>query len=392
MLINYYLPGYKTGGPVRSISNLVEWLGDEIEFLILTADHDAGMSDPYPNIRSGVWNQVGKAKVRYLTREELKVSRFSQIINAIKFDLFYIDSLLASTSIRALILRRFAMLLDKPIILSPRGHLGAGALRQKWVKKYSFLIVARFLRLYARLNWHATSEQEKREIIHNFGQETAHRISVAPNLPIPGAQHITETRPSKRSNSLRIVFLSRISRKKNLHFAIESMQGLKGRIDFDIYGPLEDEDYWKECQESIKKLPVNVNVQYRGTVSFDHVTNVLSQYHLFYLPTLHENYGHVIFEALSAGCPVLISDQTPWKDLEIYGAGWAVPLADIENFKSIIDVLVSMSEDDFEAVSARVLEYVQLYLGSSPILEQTRAMFSNAAANLTFIFGFLPVL
>jgi len=78
---------------------------------------------------------------------------------------------------------------------------------------------------------------------------------------------------------------------------------------------------------------------------------------------------------------VLISDQTPWKDLEIYGAGWAVPLADIENFKSIIDVLVSMSEDDFEAVSARVLEYVQLYLGSSPILEQTRAMFSNAAAN-----------
>ncbi|MBK8032150.1 MAG: hypothetical protein IPK17_22260 [Chloroflexi bacterium] len=67
ILIGHYLPGTLTGGPVRSVANLVDWLGDEFDFRILTADRDQGDSAPYPQVRAGEWYSVGKAHVRYLT-------------------------------------------------------------------------------------------------------------------------------------------------------------------------------------------------------------------------------------------------------------------------------------------------------------------------------------
>ena len=61
-----YLPGYKDGGPVRSIKNLTDRLGNEYDFRILTCDRDHGDKAPYPGTRYGEWNSVGKAKVRYV--------------------------------------------------------------------------------------------------------------------------------------------------------------------------------------------------------------------------------------------------------------------------------------------------------------------------------------
>ena len=37
---------------------------------------------------------------------------------------------------------------------------------------------------------------------------------------------------------------------------------------------------------------------------------------MFYFYLQHENFGHVIVESWQNGCPVLISENTPWKNLE----------------------------------------------------------------------------
>src|SRR3546814_13762415 len=42
-----YLPGYRSGGPLQSIANLVSRLGDEFDFRIITADRDLGNTSPY---------------------------------------------------------------------------------------------------------------------------------------------------------------------------------------------------------------------------------------------------------------------------------------------------------------------------------------------------------
>jgi glycosyltransferase involved in cell wall biosynthesis len=47
------------------------------------------------------------------------------------------------------------------------------------------------------------------------------------------------------------------------------------------------------------------------------------------LPTYNENFGYVILEALLAGCPVILSDQPPWRDLEARQVGWTIPLASL---------------------------------------------------------------
>ena len=54
-------------------------------------------------------------------------------------------------------------------------------------------------------------------------------------------------------------------------------------------------------------------------------------------PTGGENYGYTIVESLLQGTPILLSDKTPWNDLEQNGWGWNVPLEDIEGFKEKIE-------------------------------------------------------
>ena len=40
--IGSYLPGYKAGGPIRSVANLIDALGDDFEFRVVTSDKDLG--------------------------------------------------------------------------------------------------------------------------------------------------------------------------------------------------------------------------------------------------------------------------------------------------------------------------------------------------------------
>ena len=62
----HYLPGEKSGGPARSIANLIDALGDDCSFSLVTSDRDLGSATPYENVRVGEWTRVGKGRVLYL--------------------------------------------------------------------------------------------------------------------------------------------------------------------------------------------------------------------------------------------------------------------------------------------------------------------------------------
>ena len=75
------------------------------------------------------------------------------------------------------------------------------------------------------------------------------------------------------------------------------------------------------------------------------------------LPTLGENFGHVISEALVGGCPVIISDQTPWRDLEKEQVGWDIDLNDEVSFVNAIQYCINLDHDQYTLISKRAFVY-----------------------------------
>lgn len=381
ILMSFYLPGYKGGGPIRTIASMVDILGDGFDFRIVALDRDLGSDEPYPGIRIGEWQQVGKAQVMYVAPGALTFTFLRHLINSTLHDVLYLNSCFSTRdTIMPLLLRRFGLIHCPVTIVAPRGEFSKGALIMKYYKKNIYLWAAKLLGLYRNITWQASSLHEKEDILTIFDQTRLNAevssIAIAPNLSQPGKSAEGFERGSKNPGSLNAVFVSRLSPMKNLAGALSMLGGLKGEVVFDIYGPLEDMVYWEKCQNIIKKLPASVRVQYRGMISHDKVAEVFQSYDLFLFPTLGENFGHVIIEALVAGCPILISDQTPWRDLEAAGVGWDIPLDQPEKFTTILQQCVEMDNAGIQQLSQRAMEYGLLKAMDAEVVQQNRELFA----------------
>ncbi len=196
----------------------------------------------------------------------------------------------------------------------------------------------------------------------------------------PGTGERGETREPKPRGSLSIAFLSRISRKKNLDYAIRALAEVEGHLRFDIYGPVEDRDYWEECLRLISGLSEWIQVTYLGAVPHEDVARVLGAHDLFLFPTKGENYGHVIREALMAGCPVVLSDQTPWRGLQELGVGWDLPLDDLPGFRSAIQACVDMDPDAFSRLSSNADAFGKAFGQEDAMVKPSRDLFNRALA------------
>lgn len=371
---DYYLPGYKGGGTPRTLSSVVEWLGDEFCFKIITSDRDFGSPEPYAGIAADSWQRLGKSGVLYLPPNGLSLRKMSGLIRTTDYEVLYLNSFFSPDfTIKPLLLRRLGLIPKKPVILAPRGEFSTGALEIKWRKKKAYLALAKIMGLYHDVVWQASSEYEERDIRRWFGERVS--IETAPDLVTPLSEQ-EPCRYRKIPGRLRVAFLSRISRMKNLDGALEMFGSVRGEVRLDIYGPIEDRKYWDRCQEHIDKLPENICVRYGGEVAPHEVIDVLSKYDLFFLPTLGENFGHVVLEALLAGCPVLISDQTPWRDLQDRGAGWDLPLDRSDEFQSVLQQFVEMGNDIHQTHSRHARAFGVSQAQDQALVEKSRNLFS----------------
>lgn len=353
--VSYYLPGYKSGGSTRTIANLVHHLSDEFEFWVVTRDRDLGDSEAFCNVTLNVWHQVGKGHVLYVARGSETVLFFKALIKETPHDILYLNSFFDENfTVKPLLGRRLSKrLAQKPVILAPRGELSLSALSLKKGKKKLGIAVAKLLGLYDAVTFHASTELECGDIAAALGLDKD-QILIAIDLPMPSGDAGNIISSNKQSNVgvVQIVFLSRIAPIKNLDVALEILGLVKRKVQFDIYGPIEDASYWADCLRAISALPENISVKYRGAIHYAQAQEIFAQYDIFLFPTRGENYGHVIAESLSAGTPVLISDQTPWKNMEMDGLGWDLELksrgafaAKIESFSlSAVDRGISARE------------------------------------------------
>jgi glycosyltransferase involved in cell wall biosynthesis len=370
---DHYLPGYKGGGPARTLSNLVNQLGNEFNFKIITADRDRGESESYAELDAESWQTSYGAEVFYISSDNPSLRKLRSVIRNTAYDLIYLNSFFSPTfTIKPLLLWRLRLIPRKPVILAPRGEFSPGALTLKKYKKRAYLALVRLAGIYQDVIWQASSEYEKKDIHRWFGSKVP--IMIAPNLPSPTLDHEPH-RVDKPVGELRVVFLSRISRMKNLDGALDMLRELKGKVQFNIYGPLEGKDYWVKCQKLITTLSPNIQVEYKGPVPPERVADVLADHDLLLLPTLGENFGHVILESLLAGCPVLVSDRTPWRGLQEKGVGWDLPLEQPERFRAALQRCVDMGAQEHREWSHRAFEFGMQRVHQQSVLEQNRALF-----------------
>ena len=210
-----YLPGFKAGGPIRSVSGMVDVLGDEFDFRVVTLDRDLGDTRPYPGIVRGKWLPVGKAQVIYLASETVRLDILRRIIGETPHDVAYLcggfDPIFA---LRVLLLRRLGLVRMPSVFVAARRVL-PGALRIKTLKKALFLALARQIGLYNGITWHVSTKFEKSDVRKALGLwgRVFSAVDIS-NIVAPACSSPLQQR--KLSNRLQVVFLSRISPKKNL--------------------------------------------------------------------------------------------------------------------------------------------------------------------------------
>lgn len=378
VLLDFYLPGYKSGGPLRTIENTVNHLGDRFNFWILTRDRDATDTAPYPGVLINAWNKVGKAMVYYAAPGTLTGTIIRRLVADVMPDVLYLNSFFSNLTIRTLGLRRIGMLPPVPVVLAPRGEFSPGALRLKAAKKQAYLAVALRAGLYRRLIWQASSEIERDDIRRVVGEHVV--VKVAPNIAPPVTVHSVQPdqTPTKQPGMARFVFLSRVAEKKNLDQLLGWLPQVRGQATLDIYGPIREPDYWRHCQGLIAQMPSNVHVDYAGSLPHDQVAATLASHHFFVLPTLGENFGHAILEALAAGCPVVISDQTPWRQLAQRRAGWDLPLGQDEQWRTTLQQCIDMDEATYRGWSAAARAFGREYIASAETVRATATLFEDA--------------
>lgn len=352
ILIDWFLPGVKGGGPVRSVYSIVELLKDSYEFYIITSSFDLGAEKPYPNITPGELFLRDGVHYYYSKTRRLPGKELKHLLKIIEPDLIYLNSFWSYTfSIQVLLMKKMGIIRPQ-LLLAPRGMLGSGALTLKARKKKLFISLARLLGLHSGVIFHATQHHEASNIKKLFPDA---RIMMAPNVNSASRR---ENISVKKKGEVQAFFLSRISRVKNLHYALDVLRQLPGhlRVEYDIFGNIEDTQYWEECLRLISQMPDHIKVRYKGELPFHQVQETICQYQLLFLPTLNENFGHSIVESLSCGCMILISDQTPWTDIK-YG-GFALPLSHQKNFMDALQQCAAMNEAEFREQSTQAIEYI----------------------------------
>lgn len=372
VFIDWFLPGDKAGGPVRSCANLIDHLGKEFNFSVVTRDTDYTEQKPMVGIKSNAWNILPDGKrVYYISSDQLNKATIAKLLREEKYDVVYLNGIW-SQPFTAWPLKELKKLNNNiRKVVAARGMLAPSALAIKSAKKKLFLKLANWRNYFGDVIFHATTEKESQEIKNAFGKNA--EVIVAGNLP---RKILAKSeRRKKDPGGLRIINVARIAPEKNTSYAIEILANIKSPVVADFYGSVYDDKYWNACKEMAKQLPPNVQLNFHGSLPSENIFTKLSDYDLMFMPTRGENFGHIILESLQAGTPVIISDQTPWKNLEAENAGWDLALNSPWDFVKMIERVAQMDEVEFSRWSDGAGKLGKKYSEDLKLIEANRKLF-----------------
>lgn len=208
-------------------------------------------------------------------------------------------------------------------VLSPRGMLAPAALRFSRRQKQIVWWLAQRRAVERATCLHATSRQECEEL-----RALGHRnpVAIVPNgIDLPAAPDVATGKARRDHRSRTLLHLGRIHPKKGIDRLVEAWGRLEPRFkdwQLRIVGPSEG-GHGESLAARAAALGLS-RVTFENAVFGGAKDAAYQQADLFVLPTLNENFGIVVAEALANGTPVICSKGAPWAGLDEEGAGWWV--------------------------------------------------------------------
>lgn len=300
------------GGPARSVTSLCRALDQLGATTTLVTAHPPGKNLPFAvpeDLRETAEGPRRRQRFRATVEEALREGR-PVVAHDHGIWLPTNHSVAASS-------RRLGV----PRVVSPRGMLDPWALRWHGTrKKLAWMLYQR--RDLQRVDLlHATSSAEAEGF---RAQGLRAPIVIVPNgVRVPG--QVAEP-PMGGAEPRVLLFLSRVHPKKGLLHLVEAWAGLDAAgWELWIAGP-DEQGHEADVRSALERASRSTTspVRFLGPVTDAKRDELLARCEAFVLPTLSENFGQVVAEALAAGRPVLTTRAAPWAGLEDHGAGWWV--------------------------------------------------------------------
>ena len=303
-----------------------------------------------------VWWVGDDARLPCHERVNVIETRYSGLRPLVRPDVVHIHSLWVSIAHQGC---RFARKYRIPYVYSTHGMLTPWALRQKWWKKAPAMVLYQYWDLQKASVLHATAPSES---------DAFRRLRLAPSTQViplgteiprsrsVSAEHCEEPvgfTPTPKADSPQtrtVLFLSRIHPVKGLPYLIDAWaeltQDLRNSRSYNsdgsgpynwrliIAGP-DSEGHKAELISAartrglvlsdisddfdIRRLDEpqqRADVLFTGPVYGSEKDQLYELSNLFVLPTLSENFGAVVADALGHGLPVITTKGAPWSELE----------------------------------------------------------------------------
>jgi glycosyltransferase involved in cell wall biosynthesis len=323
-----YAPGWRYGGPIRSVRGLSAALvraGARVTVLTTQRDEDVVLDVPTDRAV-----ELDGASVHYLATRGAPRLRYAPSFPerfasaAADADVVHVHGLFNAFSTAAMRAARRAGL---PAVLSPRGMLMRGPLAERGaLRKRAWLACVERENLARLAAVHATSDLERDEL-PQLGFDWP-RVHVAPNGVEPVVWDGDRARLSARVRDVLArgplaLFVGRLNWKKGLDRLLEACVHLDPRVHVVVAGP---DDGWRgELFSMRERLGLGRRVTVLEAVQGDDLAALQGSARVAVLPSRSENFGNAIGEALAFGCPVVVTPAVGAAELvERHGAGSVV--------------------------------------------------------------------
>jgi glycosyltransferase involved in cell wall biosynthesis len=373
IIAEYFYPFSDAGGPIRSIEQILKVLNQNLSIKLITSanNHQGNKLPISTKVTQFINESITDTSIFYSS---------NSIIGILKLVKLYIKNRQYTFYINGMFIPRLSLLpvlICKNVIISPRGMLINETLGSKYVFKKFYLFIYKLV-VSKNAIWHATDAAEVLDIKRFFGERA--NVKLITNIPVKPLAILPTMQ--KQTKSLKLVYYGLIVQKKGLLTLIQILKILNFPISLDIYGSIKDQSYWDACLKEICTNQSQASFKYLGHADPSESQSILAKYDAFVLLTKGENFGHSIYESLSVGTPVIITNKSPWFfEGSSIPPGWIInydnQIIDTDVLKQTIISLYHMDNDAYALSSKAAHTYAVDFYTSHDFKKEYTDLFNS---------------